>query len=220
VSAPQLLTRCSRIIPSVSLKLQRSPARPTTLALHCRNGIHQFESLSHIVGVSTSEPSGQRDPLSVSYDMMLATSLRPVGRVWARLVPPKTARTEALSSTALRQSNRPASCSRSKQARWMASHTPRRCQSRRRRQQVMPLPQLISRGNSSQGMPVLSTSRMPVRAWRAGTRGLPPLSLGLGGSGGSNGWINSHSSSNTIGLAKAATPFRVTISLNHIFRFC
>jgi hypothetical protein len=48
VSTPQLLTQCSRIIPAVSLKLQRSPARPS------RNGIHQFESLSHIVGVSAS----------------------------------------------------------------------------------------------------------------------------------------------------------------------
>jgi hypothetical protein len=54
VSTPQLLTQCSRIIPSLSLKLQRSPARPTPLALHCRNGIHQFESLSHMVGVSAS----------------------------------------------------------------------------------------------------------------------------------------------------------------------
>ena len=54
VSVPQLLTQCSRIIPSVSLKLQRSPAWPTTLALHCRNGLHQFESLSHIVSVSAS----------------------------------------------------------------------------------------------------------------------------------------------------------------------
>jgi hypothetical protein len=54
VSAPHLLTQCSRIIPSVSLKLQRSPARPAPPAPHCRNGIHQFESLSHIVGVSAS----------------------------------------------------------------------------------------------------------------------------------------------------------------------
>jgi hypothetical protein len=54
VSTPQLLTQCSRIIPSVSLKLQRPPAWPPPLALHCRNGLHQFESLRHIVGVSTS----------------------------------------------------------------------------------------------------------------------------------------------------------------------
>ena len=54
VSAPQLLTQRSRIIPPVSLKLQRSPARPATLALHCRNGIYQLKSLRHIVGVSAS----------------------------------------------------------------------------------------------------------------------------------------------------------------------
>jgi hypothetical protein len=50
-------------------------ARPATLALHCRNGIHQFKSLSHLVGVSASQPCDQRDPLSVGYDMMLAASL-------------------------------------------------------------------------------------------------------------------------------------------------
>ena len=46
-------------------------------------------------------------------------------------------------------------------------------------------PQPISWGSISQGMPVLSTKRMPVRQARSGTRGRPPL--GLGGSGGSSG---------------------------------
>ncbi len=196
---PQLLTQRSRIIPSVSLKLQRSPARPTTLALHCRNGIHQFESLSHIVGVSTSQPGGQRDPLSIGYDMMLATSLCPVGRVGACLVPPKTARTAALSNTARLQSTRSAACRPPRHVRWMHSQTPCSCQSRSRRQQVMPLPQFISVGRSSQGMPVFSTKRMPERTCRFGILGLPPL--GFGGSGGSNGSTSSHSSSDTRGLA-------------------
>jgi hypothetical protein len=58
-------------------------------------------------------------------------------------------------------------------------------QSRSRRQQVIPLPQPISWGRYSQGMPVFSTNKIPVSAARSGTRGRPPF--GLGGSGGSNG---------------------------------
>ncbi len=42
--------------------------------------------------------------------------------------------------------------------------TPASFQSWSRRQQVMPQPQPISAGRSSQGMPVLRTKRMPVRA--------------------------------------------------------
>jgi hypothetical protein len=64
----------------------------------------------------------------------------------------------------------------------------------------MPLPQPISWGNISQGMPVCSTNNIPDSAARLPTlRGLPPL--GLGGSWGSNGSITAHSSSLTRGFA-------------------
>ena len=109
--------------------------------------------------------------------MMLAASLCPLGRVGAGLVPPKTARTEALSNTARLQSMPSAACRPSRQARWIHSQTSCSCQSRSRRQQVMPLPQFISLGRSSQGMPVFSTNRMPVRTCRSGILGLPPWAL-------------------------------------------
>jgi excisionase family DNA binding protein len=73
------------------------------------------------------------------------------------------------------------------------------CHSSKRRQQVMALPQPISWGSISHGMPDLSTNRMPVSAARSGTRGRPPL--GLGGSSGSSGSIVSQSSSVPSGLA-------------------
>src|SRR5918994_2457532 len=66
-------------------------------------------------------------------------------------------------------------------------------------QQVMPEPHPISWGNIFQGIPLLRTNRMPVRAARSSMRGLPPL--GLGGSSGSSGSITSHSSSVTSFLA-------------------
>jgi hypothetical protein len=58
-------------------------------------------------------------------------------------------------------------------------------------------------GSISQGMPVLSTNRMPVRAALWGTRGLPPL--GLSGSSGNSDSITSHSSSVTRSLARFAS---------------
>ena len=53
-------------------------------------------------------------------------------------------------------------------------HTPAACQSCSRRQQVTPDPHPISAGSISHGMPVRSTSRMPVNAAHDGTGGRPP----------------------------------------------
>jgi hypothetical protein len=75
------------------------------------------------------------------------------------------------------------------------SQIPALCQSRRRRQQVMPLPQPISRGSCSHGMPVESTNRVPVSTARLGMRGRPPV--GLGPSAGKRGSITVQSSSPT-----------------------
>jgi hypothetical protein len=80
-----------------------------------------------------------------------------------------------------------------------SSHTPASCHSLSLRQQVIPEPQPISLGSISQGIPLLSTNRMPLRAARSSMRGLPPW--GLGGSSGSSGSIISQSSSLTSSLA-------------------
>ncbi len=58
---------------------------------------------------------------------------------------------------------------------------PAPCQSRSRRQHVMPEPHPISGGSSSHGVPVRSTKTMPVSTARSGMRGLPPR--GRGGAG-------------------------------------
>jgi hypothetical protein len=175
--APQFPPQGPRVIPPLSLlslQLQRPSARPALLALERRNGIHQRQGLRHIMGVGSRQPYGQRDALTVGDDVVLATGLGPVSRVGTCLLSPKTARTEVLSRTARRQSMRSAACRRSRQARWMRCQTPWACQSRSRRQQVIPLPQFISLGRFSQGMPVFSTNRMPVRTCQSGILGLPP----------------------------------------------
>ena len=80
--------------------------------------------------------------------------------------PPPRARTCELSIAARVQSISPAYSSSARSISWSRCQTPAAVHSASRRQQVMPHPQPISWGRSSQSMPVLSTKRMPVRALR------------------------------------------------------
>src|SRR6266478_978775 len=114
--------------------------------------------------------------------MTFATTLSPVGGIRTCPLPPKTARTEQLSTTARDQSIRLKRQSQSNSAKWINCQMPDSCQSRRRLQQVMPEPQPNSFGNISQGIPLRRTNRIPLRQARSGGRGRPPLSLGFGGS--------------------------------------
>jgi len=79
-------------------------------------------------------------------------------------------------------------------------HTPACCQSLSRRQQVMPLPQPISWGKSSQPMPLLRTNKMPVKAARSGTGGRPRFP-GWARCGGKRGSTIAQSSSETSAFA-------------------
>jgi len=64
--------------------------------------------------------------------------------------------------TELRSSASSASCS--------CCQTPASCQSRSRRQQVIPDPKPSSCGRNSQGIPVYSTNKMPARTLRRASR--------------------------------------------------
>src|SRR3954465_10835557 len=120
--------------------------------------------------------------------------------------PPYADRTKLLSIRARDQSILSAYRSLLSKTLWILTQVPLACQSRSRRQQVIPHPQFISQGRSSQGMPVLSTKRMPVRTARSVTGGWPPLGLGV--HLGSNGSMTSHSSSGSKGLAMIVTSRR------------
>jgi hypothetical protein len=81
------------------------------------------------------------------------------GSIWS---PPYTARMEQLSTTARDQSIWSEQASQSRSAKWIRSHTPACCQSRTRRQYVIPDPHPSSCGSIRQGMPLRRTKRMPV----------------------------------------------------------
>ena len=131
----------------------------------------------------------------VTDQMALAAPFSSIGRIRPSLRPPKTARTEQLSTTAWDQSIWPTRESQFSNTKCVRSQIPACCQSRKRRQQVMPEPQPNCFGSIRQGMPLRSTNRIPVRQARSDTRGRPPYGFGI--EAGRSGRIKLHSASGT-----------------------
>jgi hypothetical protein len=108
--------------------------------------------------------SGTPRPSQIRWRLLprLARSvgLGPVGS------PPYTARMEQLSTTARDQSFRSSRASQSRTAKWIRSQTPACCQSRTRRQHVIPDPHPSSCGRICQGIPLRRTNH---NAGEAGT---------------------------------------------------
>ena len=180
--------------------LAATPAR----AFDRWNRVDQRDRCLRIVDVRPGVRDGQRRSLTIADNMPLRAIFAAIRGIGAGLRPPKSARTEQLSIATFDQSISLASPSSSSSTRQIFSHTPATCQSRKRRQQVMPDPQPSSWGKYSQGQPVRSTNKMPVSACRLDTRGRPPL--GLARSAGNNGSIRSHNSSASSGLAISVPP--------------
>jgi len=179
-----------RIVRLVAECFLRTATASTTRLFDRWDGVDQRDGLLRIMDVRAGVNHGQRRAISIGDQMSFRAVFPAIGGIRASLRPPKMARTEQLSKIALDQSISPASPSSSKSSRQTFSQTPAACQSRRRRQQVIPLPHLISCGKYSQPQPVRNTNKMPVSARRFSIGGRPPL--GLGFAGGNSGSIRSH----------------------------
>ena len=160
-----------------------------------RDGIDEREQLGRVVSVGRREVNGQGDAVAVDDQVVLGAGLTAVDRVRAGRLAPLLARTLRLSTLARLQLTAASSPNQLSKVSCSRRKTPASCQSRSRRQQVVPLPQPSSVGSSRQGQPVRRTKMMPSSAARSGKRGRPPL--GLGGSRGSSGSIASQRSSGT-----------------------
>lgn len=182
-----------RIVTPVTLHSDRAMAGSATFSLHGRNSVYQALKLCNIVNIGSSQAQRQRNPLRIGNHMVFTAIFRTIRGIGARLCPPKTARIEALSTTAHDQSIPSPAPSWFSSTRQMCSQIPACCHSRKRRQQVMPEPHPSSLGSISQGIPERSTKIIPVNTARFPTRGRPPL--GLGDSCGKDGAIISHKSS-------------------------
>jgi len=165
--------------------------------------VYQRHELGDVVAVRRCERRGQRCALTIADHVVLGARPTAIDRGGPSLPAPPLARTCELSTTALDQSSSPASCNSSNSTWCKRSHTPASFQSRKRRQHVIPDPQPISCGRSSQGIPVFRTNRMPVSACRSGTR-LRPGYRYRRSTRGNNGSTQAHNPSLTRGFAIAA----------------
>jgi hypothetical protein len=170
-------------------------AGPASRSLKGWNLVKQVKRRLGIVNVGRANCDRQWDAGGVCDDMALAAIFRSVCRVRTGVIPPKTARTDWLSTTARDRSICPSLLSVLSKRLWTSGQTPKRVQSRKRRQQLTPLPQPSSLGSMRQAAPVRSTKTMPSNAARFEIGGRPPF--GLGFCTGSNGSIACHNSSGT-----------------------
>jgi len=212
---PKFVAMRLRIVRAVPLQAHWFLPGSSRLPAHSGHRIRQGKKLGHVVGIGTREQSSQWDPASIGDYVVLTTGFAPIRGVWARFLPPKTARTPALSTTARDQSIWSASRSFANRTSWTRCHTPASCQACRRRQQVIPHPQPISWGRYSQGIPVFSTNRIPVNALRLSTGFRPGYRLRRGFGGGKTGSITFQRSSSRIGLAMCVPPSLVLPTHSH-----
>lgn len=174
------------VIAFVRMQFTRTPSGSTTLLADGWNCIDHRLQHGSFVYIGSRMPYDEWDSSSFDHKMALRARFAAIRWVRAGRCAPPGAGTMPASRLARDQSNCSASESFSNNTKWSRSQTPASCQSRSRRQQVIPLPQPISVGSISQGIPVRKTNRIPVSAARLETRGLPPFifsgSTGIRGS--------------------------------------
>lgn len=186
------------IIAAVSLQCLRFPFWTSYLARDWGNAIDQRNELSDIVVVSGRKDRIQRNALRVRDEVVLATRTTAIGWVRSSFFPAPTARIEELSAMAREKSNWSAPRSFDSSTLCSRSHTPRRCHSLSRRQQVIPEPHPISLGSISQGMPDLNTNKIPVTTRRL-HNGFRPVYRLRRRFLGNSGSISAHKSSSISG---------------------
>jgi hypothetical protein len=157
-----------RIVPTVALHEARLSQGPTRAAAQRWNAVHQRQQLRHVVPIRRREARDDRNPVGVGKNMMFRPGLTAIGRVRSSFFPPRSARSEALSTTARARSSRPRRRNSVSSARWSRFQTPARCHRTSRRQHVLPEPTPISFGSIFHGMPLRSTKRIPVSTARSG----------------------------------------------------
>ena len=216
VTCPETAPNGGRVVAAISEHTVRPLPRSPAFAVQRGNCIQQRQGFLQVVTVRAGQANRERHAPPVVDQMTLAPALGPIGRIWTGLVPPYTARMEQLSTTARDQSIWPSRASQSSSAKWIRSHTPASCQSRSRREHVIPDPHPSSCESICQGMRLRGTKTMPERHARSETRGLPPF--GRRGGIGKNGSTRSHNGS---GSSAAAIPLHNTSPKRIRFRqFC
>ena len=157
-----------RVVAPIALERIGAAARPAGPSAYRRQGSDEWIELSDVIDVGRGYLRDERDAPRVGDEVVLGARLAAIGWVRSSFFPPRTARTDALSTTVQRWSSRPRRRSSASSVSCNRCQTPVRCQRAKRRQHVLPEPHPIWRGSICQGMPDRSTNRMPVRMARSG----------------------------------------------------
>ncbi len=172
----QILPTSAAVVSLVGMQLVGALTRPAIQATYRGNRIQGGFECDRVMSIRPCYGDGQGNASGIDYEVPLAPEFAAIRRARPGLFAPRGLGTLAPSILARLQSIWSCSRSRTSMARCSLSHTPPACQSRRRRQQVMPLPKPSSWGRSSHGIPVCNTYRMPLNAARSSTeRRRPPL---------------------------------------------
>lgn len=163
------------VVSLIRVKFVGAASRAAIESWHTRDGINERFEYYRVVAIGPGDHQRQRHAAPVYDEVSLAAELAAIRWVRPGLLAPRGLATAAPSMLARLQSIWSCSRKRLSSAKCSCAQTPLACQSRRRRQHVMPLPKPSSLGNSSHGMPVCKTNRMPLSAARSSTRGRPPL---------------------------------------------
>lgn len=173
VPLAESLPTATVIIRLVRVQLGGALARRPPVLPDGRDSIDERLQHAAVVPGGTSELQRERDAVRIREDVALRAGFAAAGRVRAGRRAPFLAGTAALSRAARLKSMALWRPKRSSRTCCSFGQTPACCQSRKRRQQVMPEPQPMSWGSIFQGVPERSTNKMPVRAARFLRRGRP-----------------------------------------------
>jgi hypothetical protein len=210
-----------RVITAITLHDLRSPLRPPGPAFDRWHGIKQVEQFGNVMAIGGRGRDRQwHAARPIRQKMVFCALFTPVRRIGPGLLPPKMARAVAESTTPRDQSILSWALSRASNAAKAFLKTPALCQSRRYRQQLMPLPHPSSCGRSFQAIPVLRTNSIPANA-RRGSIGLRPgCARRRFGGGGTNGSINCHKRFSTFGSAMVSPAASCnTLTIASLFHF-
>src|SRR5262245_1908042 len=106
-AAFELVAMRLRIVPAVALHEAGFAQRPPHAAAQRWNRVHQGQQLRYVVPVRRREARNERNPVRVGENMMFRPGLAAIGRVRSSFFPPRSARSEALSTTARARSSWP-----------------------------------------------------------------------------------------------------------------
>ena len=185
------------VVATIALEAAWFATRRTGSSADGRHRIDQVEQLGDVVPVGGGQPRDERNPLGVGKNVMFRPGLAAIGRVRSSFFPPRSARSDALSTIARAKSSSPRRRNSVSNAPCSRFQTPARCHRTSRRQHVLPQPQPISFGSMFHGMPLRRTNRIPVSTARSAMGLRPACWRSRRLRFGSSGSIRIHKSSST-----------------------